>query len=294
MDNAGATDVPLLLVAGQYSYYKQLTNKMKGVDNSIDASKVYSGKESQDITEELIKNRIRIDPDGLGPNKIKPWLKNGMPRFHEGTQAFGLPHPCGTHVLISDDVRTLSSKLQQLIPTGYIFINGSFEEAMKFCSAVHSSKPVFVFKHTGSGADLICETLKKADEYINNRKLNPKAKPGKPFKLDLPQNYHHDRYVWPFDNDDLTACQELNILMDNFPSTYNPLSVLMIDMFTMTEEKLQDQLTKTMSVAFEGVTEMGGQALEYKRLTVGILLYYRIISNHIDCRITNKIECFLM
>ena len=37
----------------------------------------------------------------------------------------------------------------------------------------------------------------------------------------------------------------LNILLDNFPHTFNPLSVLDIDMFTMTEEKLQDQLTKT-------------------------------------------------
>lgn len=46
------------------------------------------------------------------------------------------------------------------------------------------------------------------------------------------------------------------------------MSVLAIDMFTMTEEKLQDQLTKTMSVAFEGMVEMGGAALETRRLTV--------------------------
>ena len=56
--------------------------------------------------------------------------------------------------------------------------------------------------------------------------------------------------------------------MENFPAGYNPLSVLAIDMFTMTEEKLQDQLTKTMSVAFEGMVEMGGAALETRRLTV--------------------------
>ena len=43
----------------------------------------------------------------------------------------------------------------------------------------------------------------------------------------------------------------LNILLDNFPYSFNPLAVLDIDMFVMTEEKLQDSLTKTMSVAFE-------------------------------------------
>jgi hypothetical protein len=127
---------------------------------------------------------------------------------------------------------------------------------------------VFIFKNTGGAADLICETLRKADDFLQRKKIQPKAKAVKPFKLDLPLYYHHDRYIWPFDEHLIAACKDLNIMMDNFPSNYNPLSILSIDMFTMTEEKLQDQLTKTMSVAFEGVTEMGGQALEYKRLTV--------------------------
>ena len=35
---------------------------------------------------------------------------------------------------------------------------------------------------------------------------------------------------------------------------YNPASILQIDMFNTSEEKLQDQLTKTMSVVFEGKT----------------------------------------
>lgn len=77
----------------------------------------------------------------------------------------------------------------------------------------------------------------------------------------------HERYLWPFDNKMLQSCMTLNIFMENFPASYNPLSVLAIDMFSMTEEKLQDQLTKTMSVAFEGMVEMGGAALETRRLT---------------------------
>jgi hypothetical protein len=51
-------------------------------------------------------------------------------------------------------------------------------------------------------------------------------------------------YIRPFDESMLQSCMDLNIFMDNFPTNYNPLSVLAIDMFTMTEEKLQDQLTK--------------------------------------------------
>lgn len=61
--------------------------------------------------------------------------------------------------------------------------------------------------------------------------------------------------------------QQLNILIENFPDRYNPDSVLQIDMFHTSEEKLQDQLTKTMSVVFEGVVEMGGQSAENRRLT---------------------------
>jgi hypothetical protein len=96
------SEVPLLLVAGRTSFYKQLYNKMKGESNDVDSSKVYNGKESQDITEELIKNRIRIDPDGEdgvgdGEEKIRPWLKDGKLRTVDGQPALGLPHPYGTH-----------------------------------------------------------------------------------------------------------------------------------------------------------------------------------------------------
>ena len=67
----------------------------------------------------------------------------------------------------------------------------------------------------------------------------------------MPPQYCAERYVWRFDEGIIASCQMLNILLDNFPYSFNPLSVLDIDMFTMTEEKLQDSLTKTMSVAFE-------------------------------------------
>ena len=59
----------------------------------------------------------------------------------------------------------------------------------------------------------------------------------------------------------------LILYTENFPDRYNPASVLQIDMFNTSEEKLQDQLTKTMSVVFEGVVELGGASAENRRLT---------------------------
>ena len=46
-----------------------------------------------------------------------------------------------------------------------------------------------LIQHTGSAADLICETLKKANEFVHKRRINPRAKPIKPFKINLPENY---------------------------------------------------------------------------------------------------------
>ena len=50
-------------------------------------------------------------------------------------------------------------------------------------------------------------------------------------------------------------------------------------MFTTSEERLQDQLTKTMSVVFEGVAELGGQSAESRRLTYAWRLRYLLYFN---------------
>jgi hypothetical protein len=64
-----------------------------------------------------------------------------------------------------------------------------------------------------------------------------------------------------------------------FLDRYDPASVLQIDMFNTSEEKLQDQLTKTMSVVFEGVAELGGQAAEDRRLTYGWRMRHLLLFN---------------
>ena len=72
---------------------------------------------------------------------------------------------------------------------------------------------------------------------------------------------------------------ETRFLKCNYIDRYNPASVLQIDMFTTSEERLQDQLTKTMSVVFEGVAELGGQSAESRRLTYAWRLRYLLYFN---------------
>ncbi len=121
--------------------------------------------------------------------------------------------------------------------------------------------------------------LTKVDKFLQKRRLNPSVRPEQPFKTSLPSNYSHPRWLWPFGPDNRTICRQLNILIENFPDRYNPSSVLQIDMFNTSEEKLQDQLTKTMSVVFEGVLELGGQSAENRRLTYAWRLRHMLSYN---------------
>ena len=50
-------------------------------------------------------------------------------------------------------------------------------------------------------------------------------------------------------------------------------------MFTTSEERLQDQLTKTMSVVLEGAAELGGQSAESRRLTYAWRLRHLLLHN---------------
>jgi hypothetical protein len=63
---------------------------------------------------------------------------------------------------------------------------------------------------------------------------------------------------------------DLIFIYQYFFYRYNPASVLQIDLFQTSEEKFQDQLTKTMSVVFEGIVELGGASAE-----VSIIFYLR-------------------
>ena len=147
-------------------------------------------------------------------------------------------------------------------------VHGGPLTTRQFCDAIQKGQPIFIFKYTGSTADLVCETLTKVESFLQKKRMNPRARPDPPFKTNLPSNYSHPRWLNPFEEDyEIRICKMLNILIENFPDRYNPASVLQIDMFNTSEEKLQDQLTKTMSVVFEGMVELGGASGENRRLT---------------------------
>ena len=42
---------------------------------------------------------------------------------------------------------------------------------------------MFIFRHTGDSADLICEALKEAREFAKQRQNNPKARAKRPFEV---------------------------------------------------------------------------------------------------------------
>ena len=82
-----------------------------------------------------------------------------------------------------------------------------------------------------------------------------------------PLVYHHDDWLKPFDENHISDCEKLNILLENWPSKFKEDSVLIVDMFAITDDELQDKLTQTMGVLFAPQNEVGGHLSESKRLT---------------------------
>jgi len=179
-------EVDILLVAGSKSFYKDFYKEMAQPGKS----RMYNAlqAESFEETEELIKNRIKIGTKHWESGERAPKvdevsvslvptttntdvlltlhpLTHTTPCQATGNVTEGLPHPSGSHLIISEDLKLLQKKLEDRIPTGYIIINGRKPVTDRFCSAIHDGKPVFIFKHTGDSADLICEALKEAREY---------------------------------------------------------------------------------------------------------------------------------
>lgn len=65
-------------------------------------------------------------------------------------------------------------------------------------------------------------------------------------------------------------------------------------MFNTSEEKLQDQLTKTMSVVFEGIVELGGASAENRRLTYAWRLRQLLSYNAARQRVVSDFLEFLI
>ena len=170
--------------------------------------------------------QVRVEIIGCSFRSIKWIYSIGIKCFkvkimiYQIFLSLGVPHPNGSHCIISDDLKLLEEKLERRIPTGYIIINGRAQATQKFCEAVQRGKPVFVFmvqeqtdvskykylqwylfnnlfidnliysfQHTGNAADLICDTLRLAKDFVIRRSVNPRAKPDKPFSVNLVESY---------------------------------------------------------------------------------------------------------
>jgi len=251
-----ASSVPLLCVGGFRQYDDEI------VQTLLENSHNWSPNSSLEDEEEL-KRVVIIDTEPFFSHEKKPIKEKDASLGYYNT----MPHVKATHLLFSDDLSLLEDKLELLVPTGLIIAHGGKITTKYFCQAVQNGNPIFIFKYTGGTADLASEMLSKVDSFLLKRRMDPLARPEQPFKTELPEGYLHNRWLWPFTEDEFESCRMLNILIENFPDRYNPGSILLIDMFNTSEEKLQDQLTKTMSVVFEGVVEMGGQSAESRRLT---------------------------
>jgi hypothetical protein len=72
---------------------------------------------------------------------------------------------------------------------------------------------------------------------------------------------------------DVESLRYLDVMLENWPSRYKGRgevddNVVVIDIFTCSEERLQDMLTRTMSMINDrGNEEIGGRPAEKKRLT---------------------------
>lgn len=161
----------------------------------------------------------------------------------------------------------------------YSLINGDESSFSLFSQAIHDSLPVIVFRYTGFSADIAANFMDHAVEFHTNRKTNRKEVPELPFPEEMPDGYRHPLWLGPFSNNTKQDCRLANILIENFPDRFNETSVFVLDMFKHSEEDLQDYLTQTLAVAFEGSGASGELSADNKRLTYAWKLRYKLLHN---------------
>jgi hypothetical protein len=129
-------EVDILLVAGIKSFYKDFYKEMAQPGKS----RMYNAlqAESFEETEELIKNRIKIGTkhwesgerapkvDEVSVSRVSHIHKHGCashlapthitPCQATGNVTEGLPHPSGSHLIISEDLKLLQKKLHVRLP----------------------------------------------------------------------------------------------------------------------------------------------------------------------------------
>mmetsp|Transcript_19826 Transcript_19826/g.33346 ORF Transcript_19826/g.33346 Transcript_19826/m.33346 type:complete len:850 (+) Transcript_19826:52-2601(+) len=232
------------------SIWKQLEDGMSYVEESDDTPVMNGAKDVIIDPEPFLNDEIEVTRDP----KTKR-IKNSF------------PHPGMSHLLLSDNLELLEKKLTEHIPWGLIMVNGSVAAADYYVEAIQKGLPTILFQHTGYTTDMAVQAYKKAKKLMAAKKHNPHALAERAFPDDMKVGHHLQKWLKPFDQDHMDACKKLNILLENWPSQFNEDSVFIVDMFSTTEDELQDRLTQTMGVVFGPQHEVGGHMSESKRLT---------------------------
>ena len=182
---AEITSVPMIGIAAFHHYHKDIIYKLIDNSHNFNPNTTVEDEEEQ-------KKVLRID--------TKPWLDGSIQAVSTGKNLDeeGLPFLKMSHLILSDDINSISEKIEKAIPTGLIVLHGGINTTRLFCNAVQKGNPIFLFKYTGSTADLACEMLTKVDQFLQRKRINPSARPEPPFKTDLPLNYSHPRWLHPF------------------------------------------------------------------------------------------------
>ena len=205
------------------------------------------------------------------------------------------PHPNMSHLLVSDNLELLEKKLSDAVPWGLIMVNGSVVAADYFTQAIQHGLPVIMFRHTGFTTDIAVQAYRNAKKLIQQKKHDPHALAERAFPEDLTAGRHITPWLKPFDEDHVSDCQQLNILLENWPSKFNEDSIFVVDMFSTTEDELQDKLTQTMGVVFAPQHEVGGHMSESKRLTFAWRTRAKYVSAIvITCHIFVAFHVFLL
>jgi hypothetical protein len=131
-----------------------------------------------------------------------------------------IPHNNLTHLILTNDIYRLRREMKKSIPTGLLLLHGSVSATKKFCDSIQNGEPVFIFKYTGSTADLASYALNSVEKMLRMRRMGRIERPARPFDYNLkPDVYLHPEWLWPFSREDVEICRLLNILVDNFPGS---------------------------------------------------------------------------
>jgi len=157
-------------------------------------------------------------------------------------------------------------------------VNGEVNSSKLFTKAIQESLPVVVLKYTGYTADIATQAIENAKWYNKRRKINKDIAPVCPYPDIIDKKYRHPKWLKPFDVYHRNQCREANVFIENFPDNFNEASVYVMDMFEHSEDEIQDRLTQTMAVAFEGTKEAGAGS-DFKRVAYAWRLRYKLLFN---------------